>query len=200
MKFAFALALGVALGAVTLPAYAQLGSVGMGGAGGGPKAQPEDQAPNLAPSGLPGLGSATQQPQTGPTLQKTVSGDPTQNLFIAVNNNDYAAAQAAVSHGADLNATNQFGETPLDMAIALNRNDITFLLLGTRNELGAQGYGEKLGAPILLNTPTPGKSHTPRATPHKATPKPSPAVRPLPDLPGTPDPQAGFLGFGRKSG
>lgn len=199
MKLAFALALGAALGAATLPAYAQLGSVGMGGAGGGPKAQPEDQAPDLAPMGLPGLGGAAQQPQTGPKLQRPVSGDPTQNLFIAINNNDYAAAQQAVSHGANLNATNQFGETPLDLAIALNRNDITFLLLGTRNELISQGYGQPLGAPILLNNTATNHPRTHHARPMKGSSQPAPRVKTLPNLPGTPDPQAGFLGFGRKS-
>ena len=197
MKLAFSLALGVALGVMTLPADAQLSSGGMGGAGGGPKVQPQEQAPDIAPSGLPGLGSATQAPITGPQLQHPVSGDPTQNLFAAINGNDYTAAQEAVSHGANLNATNQFGETPLDLAIALNRNDITFMLLGTRNELMAQGEYGVMGAPITLDNtaPAPTKHRTaPKGKPTKMVP----LITRLPDNPGIPNPQAGFLGFGSK--
>lgn len=194
MKLAFSLALGIALGVMTLPAYAQLSAQGMGGAGGGPKAQPEDQAPDIAPSGLPGLSSATQAPATGPQLQRPASGNPTQNLFAAINGNNYAAAQQAVSQGADLNATNQFGETPLDLSIALNRNDITFMLLGTRNELMAQGGGGIMGAPLTLdNTPATHRT-APAGKPRKA----APLVTKLPDNPGTPNLQAGFLGFGSK--
>lgn len=181
---------------MTLPAYAQLSSPGMGGAGGGPKVQPQEQAPDIAPSGLPGLGTAAQTPATGPQLQKPPSGDPTQNLFAAINSNDYAAAQQAVSQGADLNAANQFGETPLDLSIALNRNDITFMLLGTRNELMAQGQGGVMGAPITLdNTPAPTKHRT---TPAGKPTKMVPLIARLPDNPGTPNLQAGFLGFGSK--
>lgn len=200
MKFVFPLALSLALGALVLPAHAQMMGGGMGGAGGGPKASDKDQAPNLAPAGLPGIGAAAPL-AGGPKLQKPSSGNPTQDLFAAINGNDYAAAQDAVSRGADLRAVDQFGETPLDLAIALNRTDITFMLLGTRNQLAAQGAGGgTMGAPWKLDTAS--KSAKREKTPHRSAP-----VIPVRETPrivipagdtGTPDPQAGFLGFGPK--
>ena len=205
MKSAFPLALGLVFGALVMPAHAQsmtgMPGDGMGGAGGGPtKLQPKLQAPDLAPSGLPGVGNGAPL-ATGQNLKKTSSGDPTQELFNAINSNDYASAQDAVSRGADLQATDQFGETPLDLSIALNRNDITFLLLGTRNELAAQGMGTGtvMGAPWTLdNTAKPAKT----GKRHSSSPVVPVKVVPKISIPagetGTPDPQAGFLGFGPK--
>lgn len=198
MKLAFFLALGVALGVMTLPAHAQLSAGGMGGAGGGPKVQPQEQAPDIAPSGLPGLGGAAQAPVTGPQLQHPASGDPTQNLFAAINSNDYTAAQEAVSHGADLNATNQFAETPLDLSIALSRNDITFMLLGTRNELMSQGGYGVMGAPLTLDQSAPAPASMRHIIPTGKPTKMVPLIKRLPDNLGTPNLQAGFLGFGSK--
>lgn len=205
MKFAFPLALSLVFGALAVPAHAQmLGGMsggGMGGAGGGPKLQPKLQAPNPAPSGLPGLGGIAPE-ATGPSLAKPISGDPTEELFTAITGNDYAAAQDAVSRGADLQALDQFGETPLDLSIALNRNDITFLLLGTRNEMAAQAgpSGGVIGSPWTLDTKASflhkGKKHPPAfGLPVKVAPK---MEFPAGDL-GTPDPQSGFLGFGNKN-
>lgn len=216
MKFAFPLAMGLAMGAAVVPAHAQLANgavgpgVGLGGVGGAPVAQPKARTPDIAPSGLPGVGGAP-PPATGPTLQKPAGGDPTQELFTAINKNDYASAQDAISRGADLTAKDQFSETPLDLSIALNRNNITFLLLGTRNELAAQGLSGTVGAPWTLNNTTPGgkagKGHKPgkHETASAVVPARAPVVKPAPrpTLPaggtGTPDPQAGFLGFGPKS-
>ena len=212
MKLAFPLALALALGAAAPPAFAQLAGgtgeqgsgMGMGDLAGAPKLQAKPATPDIAPAGLPGVGSIA-PPASGPQLQKPASGDPSQELFTAINNNDYASAQDAISRGADLNAKDQFGETPLDLSIALNRNNITFLLLGTRNELATQGLGGTMGAPWTLNnTPisgtkpagyrsvravVPAEAQT-RSTPHSAIQASST---------GTPDPQAGFLGFGPKS-
>ncbi|WP_298215635.1 ankyrin repeat domain-containing protein [Acidocella sp.] len=199
MKYFFLLPL-VALAAMAVPAQAQIPmGGGMGGPGGAPAPQPKPNQPNIAPTGLPGVGAAP-----GPATvqkQRPIGGDPTQELFAAITKNDYASAQDAVSRGADLGAKDQFGETPLDLSIALNRNNITFLLLGTRNELAMQDGGGTMGAPWTLNGAdgAPGK-----AKPGK--PRPNPAIQPArapalaPRYPagdtGTPDPQAGFLGFG----
>lgn len=204
MKLAFPLALSLVFGALVVPAHAQsmsgLPGAGMGGAGGGPKMQPKLQAPDLAPSGLPGVGGLAPL-ATGQNLQKPSGDDPTQELFKAINDNNYAAAQDAVSRGANLQAVDQFGESPLDLAVALNRNDITFLLLGTRNELAAQdgNAGTVMGAPWTLDdTSKPGKKGKGHSSnpvlPVNVTPK---AYIPAGDT-GTPDPQAGFLGFSPK--
>jgi ankyrin repeat protein len=125
-------------------------------------------------------------------LHKAITGDPTTALFTAINGNDYNAAQEAIGRGADLNAHNALGETPLDLSVALNRNSITFLLLGARNET-AEASGGAIGAPISLAAPSTKhqKSHAaPKAT--------AVAVKMPPNVTGTPDPAAGFLGFGTK--
>lgn len=203
MKFAFPFAVGLALASMSVPAHAQMspGSPGdgLGAIGGGPKLQPKGTGSDLAPAGLPGIGGPVPM-ATGPKLQKSNAGDPTVELFDAINANNYAAAQDALSRGASLQATDQFGETPLDLAIALNRTDITFMLLSTRNELAAQGEsgGAVMGAPWTLdNSAKPAASGQPasRVVPVKATPRPEFSSGGT----GTPDPQAGFLGFGPKS-
>ncbi len=128
------------------PAEAGGGATAIGG--GTPSLKP--QVPDAAPPGLPGAGLAGTVP-TGPSLSAPNTGDPTLELFTAINKGDDAAAQDALSRGADLNAKNQFGETPLDLSIALNRTSITFLLLQTRNELAAQDEAAgPLGQPWML--------------------------------------------------
>jgi hypothetical protein len=213
MKLAFPLALGLALGAAVAPAHAQLSNgtmssgMGMGGVGGAPTPQPKSRTPDIAPTGLPGVGGSTPL-ATGPQMQKPIGGDPTQELFTAINKNDYASAQDAVSRGADLTAKDQFGETALDLSIALNRNSITFLLLGTRNELASQNGGT-MGAPWTLNnSPAPAGKAGKTKGKHQTAPAVVPAKAPASTAPhtaipagdtGTPNPQAGFLGFGPKS-
>lgn len=206
------LALGLALTIAATPALAQISAGGAPGGGGSPGAnalggaaapQPKEDAPDLAPAALPGV--STDVPHVPmPGQHSSQGGDPTQALFAAVNKGDDTAAQNALSQGADLNAQDQFGETPLDLAIALNRTSIVFLLLQTRNELASQnGPTQPLGQPWLLNSPSPtvakpgkGRHH---ALPHSVVPVATQPEEPrvsLPDTAGTPNPQAGFLGFG----
>jgi hypothetical protein len=215
MKLAFPLVLGLVLGAAVAPAHAQLSTgapgsgMSMGGVGGAPAPQLKPRTPDIAPTGLPGVGGGTPL-ATGPQMKKPAGGDPTQELFTAINKNDYASAQDAVSRGADMTAKDQFGETPLDLSIALNRNNITFMLLGTRNELAAQGGSGAMGAPWTLNNAPRGKTKTGngKSGKHEAAPAMIPAKAPAKSAPhaaipagdtGTPNPQAGFLGFGPKS-
>ena len=198
MTYFRSLALGLALTIAAAPAMAQLSGGGIGGAGGagGQAPAPQPRTPDIAPPALPGA-SALAPVATGPVLQKPAVGDPTAALFAAIIKGDDGAAQTAVGRGADLNAQNQFGETPLDLAIALNRTGITFLLLQTRNELAAQTGGpEPMGAPWTLNSPTPATQK--HAVPVSVTPKAAPPRVSLPTDGGTPNPDAGFLGFGSK--
>ncbi len=182
------------------PALAQ--STGVGGNPGGlhnPAAlQPRPPAPDILPPAIPGV--MTPQPAIGPVVRKPITGDPTTALFGAVNNGDYNAAQDAVSRGADLQAQNNLGETALDLSIALNRNDITFMLLSARNEGGEPPPGSAMAvaAVPLGHGPAPAvhRSRTLRArmtTPLRYHPV---AGMPAGDAVGTPDPSAGFLGFG----
>ncbi|MDE1905854.1 MAG: hypothetical protein KGH75_05330 [Rhodospirillales bacterium] len=207
MKSALPLALGLILGAAATPAYAQMSSAGpmssgtggTGAMGGMPAPQVKPHTPDIAPAGLPGIGSIA-PPATGQQMQKPASGDPTQELFTAINADDYGSAQDAVSRGADITAKDQFGETPLDLSIALNRNDITFLLLGTRNELASQGLGGPTGTPWTLDKtpaskPASHKAHAVMPAAASVTPRTTLGAGST----GTPNPQAGFLGFGAKN-
>jgi hypothetical protein len=100
-----------------------------------------------------------------------------------------------------MTAQNAFGETPLDLSVALNRSSITFLLLSARNESGGdEGDGAISPGPAFPTAPSGHHHHHHwEATPASA---PAPAHEPVPVIgnnPGTPDPSAGFLGFGPKS-
>jgi hypothetical protein len=172
------------------PALAQLAPGGMGNGPGGtgaPSVQPQPRTPDIAPPALPGAG-APPPLATAPVLKKQASGDPTTALFAAVNSGDYSGAQDALSRGADLTAQNALGETPLDLAVALNRTSITFLLLATRNETG----GDATGAPMSLGKPA-------KLAAAKTAGPVRLAVPVMGNDPGVPDPAAGFLGFGPKS-
>lgn len=194
-------ALGFALTAAAAPAMAQMSGAGMGGMGSSPGAGPAPKAqaptPDTAAPALPG--ASIPAPATGPVMQKPPSGDPTANLFAAILKGDASAAQQAVGAGANLQAQDQFGETPLDLSIALNRTSITFLLLQTRNELDAQGMGpQPMGAPWLLNQNTPLPQLDNKPAKSATVPVSAPAM-PKPAGAGTPNPEAGFLGFAPKN-
>jgi len=174
------------------PALAQmvpgLGTGPMGGGDmiGGAAPQARQRVPDTAPAGVPG--AVTAPLATAPSLQKIV-GDPTTVLFTAIDKNDYGAAQDAVSRGADLNAQNPLGETPLDMSVALNRSTITFMLLAARNEEGGSS-----SASHTLSPPHFAPAPTVIVSDHTPAPRPQP-VPVMGNNPGTPDPAAGFLGF-----
>jgi len=196
------LALGLAFTVAAAPAMAQMSGGQIGGVtpGGGQAPAPQARTPDIAPQALPG--AAPMPAMTGPVMQKPATGDPTVALFTAITKGDDTGAQNALGRGADLNAQNQFGETPLDLSIALNRTSITFLLLQTRNELAAQGAsGEPMGAPWDLNsnnTPlVPAPKH--HATHSTVAVSATPRSAPVPVNNGTPNAEAGFLGFGPKN-
>jgi ankyrin repeat protein len=130
---------------------------------------------------------------SAPAAQKPATGDPTTALFAAINSNNYNGAQDAISRGADLTQQNTLGETPLDLSVALNRNSITFMLLGARNESAQAGGGAPMALPASAAAPQTHHHHKPLVQTTTPTATMAPAV-PLND-PGTPNPQAGFLGF-----
>jgi hypothetical protein len=171
------------------PAAAQMnGMAGASGAG-SPEAAPTPQprVPDIAPAGVPGAGSAPLA--TGPNVVKATTGDPTVALFGAVNNGDYNAAQDAISRGANVDAQNDLGETPLELAIALNRTQITFLILANRNDTGGTAVAS---AP----PPAPARKGTQHVE-RVSTPPVKINVPTMSHQTGTPDPSAGFLGFGK---
>lgn len=177
-----------------LPAFAQMPGSSLANPNGNiPSAPAQQVPPNIAPPGLPGAGQAPVA--TGPVMQKPPAGDPTQALFAAVNKGDYNAAQDAISRGADLTAHDAFGETPLDLSIALNRSNITFLILQARNEDGG-GNGIAPGPAFPPGSGTNLPSPALDATPARAEARPALPV--MGNDPGKPDPSSGFLGFGGK--
>jgi hypothetical protein len=124
--------------------------------------------------------------------------EPNDALFDAINRGDLGAARDAISRGADLSARNILGMTPMELSVDLGRNDISFLLLSMRGgDTGDQPSPRKLAA-----APSPGKQakRTTTARSSKvATATVQPAAAQTPRLfagdGGTPNPNAGFLGF-----
>jgi hypothetical protein len=111
--------------------------------------------------------------------------DPTAALFDAINRGDTGAARDALSRGADTNAHNVLGLTPIDLSVDLGRNDISFLLLSMRT--ADQGSVSAMAAPVA---PIPHGRHGAAATKDPAITATQAAAT------GTPAPAAGFLGFG----
>lgn len=187
----------VATMALTTPAMAQLSaggpSSGGGVASGPPSPQPRPRVPDFAPAAVPGAGGAALA--TSQAVPKLDTGNPTTELFTAVNSGDYNGAQDAVSRGADLTAQNALGETPLDLSIALNRNAISFMLLSARNE-SAEGGGGPTAPALAPASGAPRRHGKFKATPARMVAPP--AFKSPPTIsagPGTADPNAGFLGF-----
>ncbi len=159
MRFAAALAL---LLCVSGPAFAQVGvGPGAGGAGMGGGYSPGGgygSGGGFTPAGVPSRGnpngdddqhaSKEDKPQEPPPAIPGAQPDadaavapadklaaemsPNDALFDAISRGDLAAAKDALNRGAQLDAHNVLGQTPIDSSIDLDRNDITFLLLSMR--------------------------------------------------------------------
>lgn len=183
------------------PAFAQM-TPSATGLTGGAAPQPRAQTPDIAPPALPGA-DVTGGIATAPKIKKANSGDPTVDLFAAINKGDYADAQDAIGRGADLTAHDALGETPLDLSIALNQNNITFLILATQQESG----GNPSGPPMSVSSAAPAKRvMKPKAHPVQVRVETAPlaAAAPKPAAPvygsdtGQPNVSVGYLGFGQK--
>jgi len=201
---AAAMALGIALAAPLTHANAQ--STGDYLTGG--RMLPTHTTPSVSrggpatpqPSALPGA-QANPDLVTPSSKQAIGAMSPNDALFDAINRGDMTDARDAVNRGAELNARNVLGLTPLDLAIDLGRNDITMFLLSMRGAFASSGTGKPSGqaaasaksAKHLANAASP-PPHGTAAKPLAADP---PARRQLVSTdPGTPAPQVGFLGFG----
>ena len=166
-----------------------------------PKAKAERPPPAALPGAESRSGSAAPA-QGGPIV------DPTEALFDAINRGDIASARDAVDRGADLGGQNVLGMTPLEEAIDLGRNDITFLLLSLRHgEVRMTGKEQAAPASAAASSLTraAAKAGAQRLVSRQAQVRsaPAPARTPVGPPPaqqmadtGTPNPQAGFLGFG----
>jgi hypothetical protein len=206
-----ALAIGLSLGTcVAAPALAQFGAPGAGmmpGRGpsmGMPKGgEPEKPAPE-PPAAVPG---AKARAPAVPSAHAATDMSPNDALFDAINRGDIAGARDAVNRGADLDAVNVLGMTPMELSVDLGRNDISFLLLSMRGEdsnRGARTVAHPPAQPEVTakadTKPSRGKTARakPVAEPAKPVAKPAPAPKLFANDGGTPQPNAGFLGFGSR--
>lgn len=191
----------------SLPAAAQLS----GGAGGiRPTPGTTPRAPTIKreppPPALPG--ARAEPTAVAPAERGAADLPPTEALFDAINRGDLATAKDAINHGADLNGTNVLGLTPLELAVDLGRNEISFLLLTLR---GGNGYAPA-GAPSAPTAQSRAAAARAERNGARAAAREAQAERqavaarpsagPSLQAPrlfagqgGAPVPQAGFLGF-----
>ena len=154
---------------------------------------------NPAPPGLPG--AAIGRDRISPQERIATDMPPTDARFDSINRGDISSARDALNRGADFNARNVLGLTPLDESIDLSRNDITFLLLSLRGgqptpELSAPTVPGKPGRPGVQETKKVAAAPVPKLV-QQAPPRPVAQVQPQRGgAGGTPDPRNGFLGFG----
>lgn len=162
----------------------------IGGGGKAPAAPPKVAPPPALPGAQSNAGAA-------PATKTPTDMEPNDALFDAINRGDLAAARDAINRGADLGATNVLGMTPLELSVDLGRNDISFMLLSMR---GGDGGGQ---APAATKASASAKqarqAQAKTAKPAKMAKVAEPAVPQMPRLfagdGGTPNPNAGFLGF-----
>jgi hypothetical protein len=158
-------------------------------------------APNAPPPALPGLATRTPAPAIPPDANFNLLG-PNEQLFDSINRGDIASARDAVSRGADINARNVLGLTPLESAVDQGRNDIVFFLLSARGpgmsappEPPPQGLGRNAPpppsaarAPARREAPAPRQATTAPASRNAAPQRPTVGG-------GAAQPDVGFLGF-----
>jgi hypothetical protein len=168
----------------------------------------QDKPPEPAPDAIPG---ATAREPAAPASKSVGDLSPTDALFDSINRGDIAAARDALNRGADLNAVNILGMTPMELSVDLSRNDISFLLLSMRGEDSDRGSravahdtpllwdsGKTAQAGKARKSGKPATAGKTAAANTRVAPKPTPPKQFAKD-PGTPLPSAGFLGFGSQS-
>ncbi len=168
----------------------------------------KDLGKEAPPPALPGAEPATEG--MIPADKSAADLPPTEALFDAIHRGDVASARDALNRGADLDGHNVLGQSPLDLSIDLNRNDITFLLLSMRGPGGGErgpprGAAEAEGAPPAAAAPARGRAaREARRAGRAAAPAGEPVEAAATDGPrpvlfandgGAPKPSVGFLGF-----
>jgi hypothetical protein len=111
--------------AATAPAMAQGGMRG-------PVRPNEQPQQRQAPAALPGLQGRRAAPVIPADPAQTATMSPNDALFDAISRGDLPAAREAVGRGADVEARNVLGLSPIDSAVDQGRSDILFYLLSVR--------------------------------------------------------------------
>jgi hypothetical protein len=207
---AFAAALALATMGLASVARAQItpgpggmidpGSLLRQGAAMAPKMEP--QGPSNRPPALPGATSRSEA-AAAPATHNPADMSPNDALFDAIDRGDIAAARDALSRGAELNAQNVLGMTPMELSVDLGRNDISFLLMSYRTNdtpKGPTSAHAKAGAPIPAGKAAAAAKPGTRASVMRvrdvvptAPPQRTPHL--FANDGGAPVPSAGFLGF-----
>ncbi len=153
-----------------------------------------------APDAIPG---AKARLPVAPAPRGLVDMAPNDALFDAINRGDIATARDSLSRGADLNAVNILGMTPMELSVDLGRNDISFLLLSMRGEdsgRGSRSVGRETAAeanpakPAARPPAVVAKGRAPARAAVVAA-KPTAAAKLFANDGGSALPGAGFLGF-----
>lgn len=185
--------LGASLGLVFVAAAPSARAQMFNSIGGGGRPQ---AAPKVAPP--PALPGAQSSSNAAPATKAPTDMEPNDALFDAINRGDLAAARDAISRGADLRATNVLGMTPLELSVDLGRNDISFMLISMRDGDGgsqsAAATKVSAAAPAKPTKQAPVKAKAAKVA-KVAEPVPTQAPRLFAGDGGTPNPNAGFLGF-----
>jgi hypothetical protein len=118
---------------LALPGPVLAQGIGVGRSAPPPSSGPASRPP---PPALPGLANR-RAVEPIPAETPAINLSPSDALFDAVNRGDLTAAREAMARGADLNARNQLGLTPVDAAVDQGRNEIAFYLLSARGSAGS---------------------------------------------------------------
>ena len=125
--------------------------------------------------------------QTEPATDQQRSDDATRSLFDAVQANDLAGVQASIAAGADVTARDQWGLTPIDLAVDKSYFDVAHFLLSIRNfqrtEDDSRGSAPARQSTVGFNTLAPttvtGRSGRPLPDSARAAPRvPADQARP----------------------
>ena len=163
------------------------------------------------PAALPG--ARAEQNPIAPSDRPTNDMQPNDALFDAINRGDLPVVKDALARGADLTSSNVLGLTPLELSIDLGRNDITFLLLSMQGAPSGGGRSApQQGTASAAPPPTPAQRRAQLAAERRADQAAERQSRvasklqaaPAAQAPalfagngGSPNPQSGFVGFGR---
>jgi len=146
----------------------------------------KEQRAKAPPPAIPG---AEFSGDAAPATKNPADMSPNEALFDAINRGDGPAARDAMSRGAQLDAKNVLGQSPLDAAIEANRSDITFLLLSLRGSAGSAAPRPQTQMAAQSVARHGGAArHAPAAV--AAAP-----MRTVSADRGTPNPAVGFIGF-----